>query len=98
MFVSRWRPYSDVWSEMHQLQSEMNRLFDRFGFRNGGPAAVASYPALNMWSDSDRLYIEAELPGMEPLSLFRRVRLTQRLQRSTTVRRSGRPWSRRSFC
>jgi HSP20 family protein len=50
---------------MHQLQNEMNRLFDRFGFSNGNRNIAPSYRALNMWGDKDRLYVEAELPGME---------------------------------
>jgi HSP20 family protein len=50
---------------MHQLQNEMNRLFDRFGSSNGTRDGAVSHPALNVWGDKDQLYVEAELPGME---------------------------------
>ena len=63
MLGTRWRPFGDVWSEMNRLHEEMNRVFDRHGYRNGGTAP--SCPALDMWQDDNNLYIEAELPGMK---------------------------------
>jgi HSP20 family protein len=48
---------------MNRLHEEMNRVFDRHGYRNGGTAP--SYPALDLWQDEDNLYVEAELPGMK---------------------------------
>jgi HSP20 family protein len=50
---------------MNRLQTEMNRLFDRFGTDNGGRRVAPTYPAMNLWQDADNLYVEAELPGME---------------------------------
>jgi HSP20 family protein len=50
---------------MNRLQDEMSRLFDRWG--GAGPRVVPRnvYPLLNMWEDEGRLYVEAELPGLE---------------------------------
>lgn len=61
MFSTRWQPWNEVMSEMNRLQGEMNRLFGRAG--NG--VRPTSFPALNVWEDDDKLYVEAELPGME---------------------------------
>lgn len=61
MFATRWQPWNEVVSEMNRLQNEMNRLFGRVG--NG--ARPGAYPALNVWEDDEKLYVEAELPGME---------------------------------
>lgn len=61
MFSTRWQPWNEVVSEMNRLQGEMNRLFGRVG--NGARPSV--YPALNVWEDDEKLYVEAELPGME---------------------------------
>jgi len=67
MLATRWQPFgvAGPWSEMNRLQTEMNRLFDRFGFEDGGRRPAPTYPALNLWQDGDNLYVEAELPGME---------------------------------
>lgn len=61
MFSTRWQPWNEVVSEMNRLQNEMNRVFGRVG--NGARPNV--YPALNVWEDDEKLYVEAELPGME---------------------------------
>jgi HSP20 family protein len=54
-----------MWSEMNRLQSEMNRLFGRYGVGDGSDRTAAGFPALDLWEDEDNLYVEAELPGME---------------------------------
>ncbi len=61
MFTTRFQPWTDVVGEMNRLHNEMNRLFGRFG--NG--MRPTAYPSLNVWEDDDKLYVEAELPGME---------------------------------
>ncbi len=65
MLLSRWQPFSPVWNQLQQLQTEMNRLVERWG-GDGGQAAlgVASYPAVNVWEDADSVHVEAELPGL----------------------------------
>lgn len=50
-----------------RLQNEVNRAFE--GFFDDLPAArsyAATYPAINVWEDSDgnTAYVEAELPGL----------------------------------
>lgn len=65
MLGTRWQPFGDVWSEMNRLHEEMNRMFDRYGYRDGPRGMAPSYPAFDLWQDEDSLYIEAELPGMK---------------------------------
>lgn len=67
MWNTRWQPFGfgNLWPEMNRLQTEMNRLFDRFGLEDGGRRVPSAYPTLNLWQDADNLYVEAELPGME---------------------------------
>jgi HSP20 family protein len=60
--MSRWQPFSPVWNQLQQLQSEMNRLFNRWGDDGGRTQA---YPAVNVWEDAEHVYVEAELPGLD---------------------------------
>lgn len=62
MLVSRWQPFNPVWNQLQQLQSEMNRVFDRWG-DNGGRAQ--GFPAVNVWEDAENVFVEAELPGLD---------------------------------
>jgi HSP20 family protein len=53
---------------MRDLQTEMNQLFDRWG--NGGTRGLAAaYPAVNLWEEEDKVFVEAELPGLDPKDL-----------------------------
>ncbi len=65
----RWQP--SVVKQLDQLQKEMNQLFQRWG---GSPESRAGsvYPPVNVWEDSDALYLEAELPGLnlDDLEIF----------------------------
>ncbi|MHB8901512.1 MAG: Hsp20/alpha crystallin family protein, partial [Thermoguttaceae bacterium] len=65
MFTARWQPFNDAWSEMNRLSEEMNRVFNRYGIRDGAGHAAAAYPALDLWQDDDNLHVEAELPGVK---------------------------------
>lgn len=69
MAHSRWQTFSPWWNSMGQLQLEMNRLFDRVG--NGGTnrGATAVFPVVNIWDDGDQVFVEAELPGIDPSDL-----------------------------
>jgi HSP20 family protein len=69
MRQTRWQPFSPFWNQVQQLQTEMNRLFDRWG-DNGGPRGFATtYPPVNVWENADSVFVEAELPGMDPKDL-----------------------------
>jgi len=56
-----WSPFG----ELRSLQREMNRLFDGYD----GGATVSRFPALNVWGNSDRVVVMAELPGLDPKDL-----------------------------
>jgi HSP20 family protein len=67
-----WRPLpeSSAWSQLQQLQNEMNRLFGRWSGDGGQSAGLAAaFPAVNVWEDHDSVYIEAELPGVDQKDL-----------------------------
>jgi len=68
MFLSRLT-MNPVWRSLHEMQHEMNRLFDRYGNHAFG---LVESPAINLWEETDALYLEAELPGLalEELELF----------------------------
>jgi len=57
--------FHPVWNQLQQFQSEMNRLFDRWGDDGGRQRGLTSFPPLNVWEDGDALHIEAELPGLK---------------------------------
>ncbi|HLJ92236.1 MAG TPA: Hsp20/alpha crystallin family protein [Gemmataceae bacterium] len=69
MTRTRWQPFSPIWNQMQQLQSEMNRLFDRWGDGNSGRGFATTYPAVNVWEDGESIFVEAELPGLEAKDL-----------------------------
>jgi HSP20 family protein len=64
MFTTRWHPFVDFQSDINRVRDEMDRLFGRYTGRRF-PLAPSSYPLLNISEDDDRVYVEAELPGME---------------------------------
>lgn len=61
MFATRYQPRG-LWSELNRLRDEMDRAFAGNRLRQVSPSV---YPALNLWSDDNNLYVEAELPGFE---------------------------------
>jgi HSP20 family protein len=55
-----------MFSELQQMQREMNRLFDRWSGDGGQPwRQEYAQPALNVWEDTDSVHLEAELPGLD---------------------------------
>jgi HSP20 family protein len=62
MRLTQWQPYHSLWNRLHQFQSEMNRLFDRWP--GDGQEVEAPFPAVNVWEEGDELWVEAELPGL----------------------------------
>ncbi len=69
MAQARWQPFNPVWGQLQQLQTELNRMFDRWGPDTGEAYGVSSYPPLNVWEDSQAVFVEAELPGLDRQSL-----------------------------
>jgi HSP20 family protein len=66
MRLSRWQRFNPVWNQLHQLQMEMNQLFDRWGTDGGRLLGLgAAFPAVNVWEDADTVHVEAELPGLD---------------------------------
>ncbi|NCD33060.1 MAG: Hsp20/alpha crystallin family protein [Spartobacteria bacterium] len=47
------------WEEFQNLQSQMNRIFST---SNG---ATMQFPPVNVWADSEKCELEAELPGVK---------------------------------
>lgn len=64
-----WQPFRPVWNQISQLQSEMNRLFERWGDGGRGLTFATTYPAVNVWEDGENIFVEAELPGLDPKDL-----------------------------
>ncbi|MCX7425815.1 MAG: Hsp20/alpha crystallin family protein [Planctomycetia bacterium] len=64
MFATRWQPFNDVWSEMGRFYDEMNRAFDRMGYRDRLGRFAPTFPAVDLWQDDDNFHVEAELPGV----------------------------------
>jgi HSP20 family protein len=64
MLATRWQPFTSLWGDFGRLHDEMSRLFDAYRFERGWPSLAVAYPALNVWEDSDNIYVEAELPGL----------------------------------
>src|SRR6266852_4788023 len=61
MFLSRLT-MNPVWHSLHEMQHEVNRVFDRWGGHSFG---LVESPAVNLWEENDALVLEAELPGLE---------------------------------
>ncbi len=61
MVFSRRQPFHPMWNALQQLQTDMNRLFDRYG-DEGQPGS--NFPLVNMWEEGDDLYLTAEIPGL----------------------------------
>jgi HSP20 family protein len=59
-----YRDLGSVWQQLHSMQRDFNRLFDRWQGGDGPRAgSVSSFPAINVWEDAEFLHLEAELPG-----------------------------------
>ena len=67
MMATRWEPLVD----MHRLSQEMDRLFGGYG-NYATRQLNLGYPAVNMWEDKDRVFVQAELPGysLDQLEVF----------------------------
>lgn len=69
MAIVRWydRPATPrPFGLMDQWKREMDRLFADFTGRTVSSNRVGVFPPLNVSEDTDKLYVSAELPGIEP--------------------------------
>ena len=60
-------PFNALFHEVGTVQEEFSRLFGR-----ANPFAAAAAPAgppLNVWEDDHALYVEADLPGLDPATI-----------------------------
>ena len=61
MALMRLNGFSDLFREMNRFQEELNRTFTRTG---GSWPQVG--PPVNMWADEHAVFVEADLPGIDP--------------------------------
>lgn len=61
MALIRWEPFS----EMNQLQREMNNLFDTLAPRGNDRLSAGFVPAAEMEETADAVHLKLEIPGMD---------------------------------
>jgi len=68
MTLERWRPFGTVdrWSDVSDIQQEVNRLFDSFFGRPAQTRSVERFwaPLADMYETKDNLVLKFELPGV----------------------------------
>lgn len=64
----RRNPFGSLVNEMNAMQEEFARLFGRVS-PFGGTAAPATGPLLNVWEDEQAVYVDTDLPGVDPARL-----------------------------
>ncbi len=52
------------WREFSRLESELDRMLSGLG-----SPRVSEFPAVNVWSDSERAVVTTEIPGIDPQSI-----------------------------
>ena len=65
MALMRLNGFNDLFREMNRFQEEFNRAFTRGG--SNGFAGLG--PAVNVWADEQALFVEVDLPGIDPARL-----------------------------
>jgi HSP20 family protein len=60
--LARWAP---LVNEFERVRREMDRMWEALDPRSGRPGLAGTYPLLNVMEDDERLYVEAELPGID---------------------------------
>lgn len=66
MMTTAWEPFTNMWGELNRFRNQMDRLFESYGFDDADWRGLAvAYPPVNIWDDSDNVYAEAELPGLQ---------------------------------
>jgi HSP20 family protein len=64
----RRNPLGALFTEMNTMQEEFARLFGRWS-PLGVATPVAATPLLNVWEDDQALFVEADLPDIDPAKL-----------------------------
>ncbi len=64
MVMSRFELAPSLWNQVQQFQSEMNRIFDRWNHGHSW-TSVGAFPPVNVWEEGDKVFVEAELPGLD---------------------------------
>ncbi len=63
MALMRLNGFPDLFREMNRFQEEFNRAV------NGGARWSGVGPAVNVWADDQAVFVEADLPGVDPAKL-----------------------------
>ncbi len=64
--ANRVHPFDLLWQELNRVQDEFNRVFHRAA---GWAANVVAGLPLSVWEDDNAVYVEADLPGIDPSKL-----------------------------
>ncbi len=59
--------FPDLFNDMNRFQEEFQRLFRRANL--GWDRWPSAGPAFNVWSDDHAVFVEADLPGIDPAKL-----------------------------
>jgi HSP20 family protein len=62
----RFTDLFNVFNEMGRFQEEFNQLFRRAGFTGD---RRSNLPVFNVWSDEHTVFVEVDLPGIDPAKL-----------------------------
>src|SRR5262249_37870347 len=62
-------PFGALWNEVNAVQEEFARLFGRGGPYFGTTKAAGAVPLLNEWEDENAVFVEADLPDVDPAKL-----------------------------
>ncbi|MBX9580998.1 MAG: Hsp20/alpha crystallin family protein [Gemmataceae bacterium] len=62
-------PFGGLFHEVNAVQEQFARLVNRVAPYAAATAAGVSGPLLNVWEDENALYVEADLPGIDPAKL-----------------------------
>jgi HSP20 family protein len=70
MAQMRLNGFNHLFREMNRFQEEFNRAFNKAGHWAGVPSVAGSVgPAVNVWADEHAVFVEADLPGVDPSKL-----------------------------
>lgn len=64
MALMRMTDFNDLFQEMNRFQEEYGRMYGR----NGGKWSGIG-PAVNVWADDQCVFVETDLPGIDPNKL-----------------------------